>query len=390
MKRKIFLLLVMGVFLTTTLFGCSCSKKEEFTITFDSNGGSSVASQTVLKDELVTKPTDPTKDGYIFDTWLLNDEPYDFNSSVTKDITLKASWVEEASVVSYKVSFDVDGSINIVSVIEGKTVTSPSDPTKEGYKFIGWYNDDKLFDFKTSIYSDITLVAKWEKVEQSSEVTKYTVKFDSNGGSSVASQTVKEGNTVSKPANPTRSGYKFVSWQLNGKDYNFSSKVTKNITLTAKWEKVEQPSEVTKYTVKFDSNGGSNVASQTVKEGNTVSKPTNPTRSGYKFVSWQLNGKDYNFSSKITKNITLVAKWEKIPDTYTIKFEKYDAYSPIGIIKVYQNGKVISFSELLDKDEKTVAKYNSSVNGINNANESMLNKAVKVKLTDGKIVNISK
>ena len=390
MKRKIFLLLVMGVFLTTTLFGCSCSKKEEFTITFDSNGGSSVASQTVLKDELVTKPTDPTKDGYIFDTWLLNDEPYDFNSPVTEDITLKASWVEEASVVSYKVSFDVDGSINIVSVIEGKTVTSPSDPTKEGYKFIGWYNDDKLFDFKTSIYSDITLVAKWEKVEQSSEVTKYTVKFDSNGGSSVASQTVKEGNTVSKPANPTRSGYKFVSWQLNGKDYNFSSKVTKNITLTAKWEKVEQPSEVTKYTVKFDSNGGSSVASQTVKEGNTVSKPTNPTRSGYKFVSWQLDGKDYNFSSKVTKNITLVAKWEKIPDTYTIKFEKYDAYSPIGIIKVYQNGKVISFSELLDKDEKTVAKYNSSVNGINNANESMLNKAVKVKLTDGKIVNISK
>ena len=390
MKRKIFLLLVMGVFLTTTLFGCSCSKKEEFTITFDSNGGSSVASQTVLKDELVTKPTDPTKDGYIFDTWLLNDEPYDFNSPVTEDITLKASWVEEASVVSYKVSFDVDGSINIVSVIEGKTVTRPSEPTKEGYKFIGWYNDDKLFDFKTSIYSDITLVAKWEKIEQSSEVTKYTVKFDSNGGSSVASQTVKEGNTVSKPANPTRSGYKFVSWQLNGKDYNFSSKVTKNITLTAKWEKVEQPSEVTKYTVKFDSNGGSSVASQTVKEGNTVSKPTNPTRSGYKFVSWQLNGKDYNFSSKVTKNITLVAKWEKIPDTYTIKFEKYDAYSPIGIIKVYQNGKVISFSELLDKDEKTVAKYNSSVNGINNANESMLNKAVKVKLTDGKIVNISK
>ena len=384
MKRKIFLLFVMGVFLATSLFGCSCSKKDEFTVTFDSNGGSSVENQTVLKDELVTKPNDPTKEGYIFDAWLLNDEPYDFNSPVTQDITLKASWVEEASVVSYKVTFENAGSINIVSVVEGKTVTSPSDPTKEGYKFIGWYNGDKLFDFKTSIYSDITLVAKWEKIDQVSEVTKYTVKFDSNGGSSVASQTVNEGNTVSKPTNPTRSGYKFVSWQLDGKDYNFSSKVTKNITLTAKWQKI------TKYTVKFDSNGGSSVASQTVNEGNTVSKPTNPTRSGYKFVSWQLNGKDYNFSSKVTKNITLTAKWEKIPDTYTIKFEKYDAYSPIGIIKVYQNGKVISFSELLDKDEKTVAKYNSSVNGINNANESMLNKAVKVKLTDGKIVNISK
>ena len=390
MKRKIFLLLVMGVFLATTLFGCSCSKKEEFTVTFDSNGGSSVTSQTVLKDDLVTKPTDPTKEGYIFDNWLLNDEPYDFSRPVTQNITLKASWIEETSAISYKVSFKIDDSVNIISVIEGKTVTKPTNPIKEGYNFIGWYNGDELFDFKTSIYSDITLVAKWEKIEQTSEATKYTVKFDSNGGSSVASQTVKEGNTVSKPTNPTRSGYKFVSWQLNGKDYNFSSKVTKNITLTAKWEKVEQPSEITKYTVKFDSNGGSSVASQTVKEGNTVSKPANPTRSGYKFVSWQLNGKDYNFSSKVTKNITLTAKWEKIPDTYTIKFEKYDAYSPFGIIKVYQNGKVISFSELLDKDEKTVAKYNSSVNGINNANESMLNKTVKVKLTDGKIVNISK
>ena len=239
MKRKIFLLLVMGVFLATTLFGCSCSKKEEFTVTFDSNGGSSVTSQTVLKDDLVSKPTDPTKEGYIFDNWLLNDEPYDFSRPVTQNITLKASWIEETSAISYKVSFKIDDSVNIISVIEGKTVTKPTNPIKEGYDFIGWYNGDELFDFKTSIYSDITLVAKWEKVEQTSEATKYTVKFDSNGGTSVATQRVDEGNRATEPRDPRRSGYTFLGWYLNGRKFSFNTRIYEDITFEAKWEKDE-------------------------------------------------------------------------------------------------------------------------------------------------------
>ena len=63
----------------------------------------------------------------------------------------------------------------------------------------------------------------------------YTVTFDTDGGSSITSKTVSEGKTISKPADPTKEGFIFVSWQLNGKDYNFSSSITSNITLKAVW-----------------------------------------------------------------------------------------------------------------------------------------------------------
>lgn len=75
---------------------------------------------------------------------------------------------------------------------------------------------------------------------------KYTVTFDSNGGSSVSSQKVESGKTATKPANPTKEGYTFVEWTLNNKTYNFSSPVTSNITLVASW-KANVVEEVVKY-----------------------------------------------------------------------------------------------------------------------------------------------
>ena len=379
----------MGILLATSLFGCSCSKKE-FTVTFITNGGTAVSNQTVSKDSTISKPTDPTKEGYEFNGWLLNGEPFDFTSKITGDITLEASWIEIQDEESDKftVTFNVDGKIEKVEVENGKKVSKPTDPTKEGYEFLGWYLADEEFDFNTAISKDITLVANFEKIEQSSEnVNKYTITFNSNGGTSVAKQTVVEASTVKKPANPTKSGYTFVSWQLNGKDYNFSTKVTGNITLVAKWIKNEDPKK--NYTITFNSNGGSSVAKQTVVEGSTVKKPANPTKSGYTFVSWQLNGKDYNFSTKVTGNITLVAKWEKIPDTYTIKFIKYDQFSPTGTIQVFKNGVgPIEFSELLNSSGNYVGKYNSEEKGMRNANNVTVSLVAKVKLPDGTIVNI--
>ena len=155
----------------------------------------------------------------------------------------------------------------------------------------------------------------------------------------------------------------------------------------AKWIKNEDPKK--NYTITFNSNGGSSVAKQTVVEGSTVKKPANPTKSGYTFVSWQLNGKDYNFSTKVTGNITLVAKWEKIPDTYTIKFIKYDQFSPTGTIQVFKNGVgPIEFSELLNSSGNYVGKYNSEEKGMRNANNVTVSLVAKVKLPDGTIVNI--
>ena len=140
-------------------------------------------------------------------------------------------------------------------------------------------------------------------------VTTYTVTFDSNGGSAVASQTVNKDAKATTPTNPTKSGYTFKEWQLNGQAYDFNTPVTSNITLKAVW--IDDDPDVTKYTVTFNSDGGSAVNSQTVNENAKATKPANPTKSGYTFKEWQLNGKTYDFSTPVTGNITLKAVWTK-------------------------------------------------------------------------------
>lgn len=74
------------------LFITACSCTKQFTVTFDSNGGTKVESQTVVKGDKVSRPSNPTKEGYSFEAWMLDGEVYDFDSEVNKDITLKAKW----------------------------------------------------------------------------------------------------------------------------------------------------------------------------------------------------------------------------------------------------------------------------------------------------------
>jgi uncharacterized repeat protein (TIGR02543 family) len=282
-----------------------------YTVTFDSNGGSSVTSQTVNSGSTATRPTDPTKTGYTFDNWYSNSgltTVYNFSTAVTGNITLYAKW----NTVTYTVSFESNGgsSVSSQTVNSGSTATRPTNPTRSGYTFDNWYSNSTLttvYNFSSTVTSNITLYAKWNTVSP----TTYTVTFNSNGGSSVSSQTVNSGSTATRPTNPTKSGYTFDNWYSNSTlttVYNFSTAVTGNITLYAKWNNVT-------YTVTFDSNGGSSVSSQSVNSGSTATRPTNPTRSGYTFDNWYSNSgliTVYNFSTAVTGNITLYAKWNPV------------------------------------------------------------------------------
>ena len=183
-----------------------------------------------------------------------------------------------------------------VGVKEGTKVSKPTNPTKSGYRFVEWQLDGSKFDFNTKIESEITLTAVFE------EVSTYTVKFDSDGGSKVDTQEVEVDGKVTKPTSPTKTDYEFVEWQLNGKTYDFNKKVTSDMTLKAKWKKV------VKYTVKFNSNGGSAVADITVNSGQTIQEPT-VTRSGFRLDCWVYENSPFDFSTPITKNITLTARW---------------------------------------------------------------------------------
>ncbi|WP_353092719.1 InlB B-repeat-containing protein [Tissierella praeacuta] len=248
----------------------------------------------------------------------------------------------------YRISFNTNGGSAIEEQLidEGEKAVKPADPTKEGYKFIDWYIDEALenvFNFDTAISDDITLYAKWKE----ELIKKYTVTFNANGGNNIASIEVEEGRKLTKPTNPMKEGYKFISWYEDSsltKEFNFNTEITKDLTLYAKWEK-ESAKE---YNINFNTNGGSSINSKKVTVGEKVDRPSDPTKSENKFMGWyeDLNlTEEFSFDTPITKDITLYAKWKdnnkalnpsdyitnikipispKSPDINTVFFHKYE------------------------------------------------------------------
>lgn len=211
------------------------------------------------------------------------------------------------------VTFDIQGGMGAVNkqeLLKGEKAIEPledANPIKSGFRFGHWSLEKNglEFSFDTPIEKDTVLYAVWfEEYIETNEVI-----FDSNGGSPIDPITVNKGSIISKPENPTKEGYDFLEWRLNGYAYNFSNKVEEDIVLIAEWTKAKNPNEVT---VHFDSNGGSSIESITKLKTEKVEKPIDPTRTNYEFVKWQLNGTDYDFNTPLTNTITLKAVWKLV------------------------------------------------------------------------------
>lgn len=182
---------------------------------------------------------------------------------------------------------------------------------------VGWTNADDFIDHdglhtspsfisgkKFARSGATTNITGYEFMTSGKYVPGATVTFDANGGSSVLTQSVALGSTASEPTAPTRTGYAFTGWTKGGVAYDFSTAVNEDITLVAQWEK--------QAVVTFNSNGGTDVATQYVTKGLTASEPTAPTRDGYNFRGWTLGGVAYDFSTAVNADITLVAQWSAI------------------------------------------------------------------------------
>ena len=142
----------------------------------------------------------------------------------------------------FTIEFDTQGG-NIFESIEvkkGETLPTIKEPIKEGYIFVGWFYNDILFDFNTKIEEDIKLVARWEQKKIDTEV--YVVKFDTQGGNTIANQIVEKGNKVVKPTNPTKEGYIFKGWYVELEEFDFDEKISSDLTIVAKWEQEEKNS----------------------------------------------------------------------------------------------------------------------------------------------------
>ncbi len=178
------------------------------------------------------------------------------------------------------------------------------------------------------------------------EATEYTVTFNSQEGSAVSAQKVKEGEKVKEPTAPTREGYTFKGWYKEASctnAWNFGSDtVSGAVTLYAKWEK--KPEEVKSYTVSFDSDGGSAVEAQKVESGKKATRPVSPTKEGYLFMGWYTDvnkTQEFDFvNDVITQNMTLYAKWEEITESITVFFNSKEGSVVAPITNVSSGSKI--------------------------------------------------
>lgn len=274
-----------------------------YAVTFDSQGGSAVDAQQVAYGGYATQPATPTRDGYTFVGWTTDaagTTPYGFGMPVTGDITLYAKW-DDAGATYHTVTIHLNDGDDYSSdlpqdmtlfVKEGEKLTIPdSAPSRGGYRFAGLTSDEQRktdYDAGTAVTADMTLYAKWVKT--------WTVTFDTAGGSAVNSQTVDNGGVAVAPdPSPTRDDCRFTGWQYDGKSYDFGSKVTGDITLTAQWVRTAH-----QWTITFDLNGGHAPAGKDAKtlyaerkvyDGDSLVSPTadianEPQLDGYTFEGW--------------------------------------------------------------------------------------------------------
>ncbi|MCD7768733.1 MAG: InlB B-repeat-containing protein [Oscillospiraceae bacterium] len=279
---------------------------------------------------------------------LQTDKQFAAGEDVTADISELASnkYVEVFAVyeaVTYTVTFDSDDGSEVVSqaVTSGGTAAEPTAPTKTGYTFDGWYTDAELtqeYDFTTTVTADITLYAKWKETTYSYRYKIYTWKeslnmykpYDtrSSATSTTAEVTIPTGSITLDNVTINGVEYKFVGWQVGrvgnyadlqtDKQFAAGEDVTADISELAsnKYVEVFAVYEAVTYTVTFDSDGGSEVASQTVTSGGTADEPTAPTKTDYTFEGWYTeDGEAYDFATLVTENITIYAKWKECDHT---------------------------------------------------------------------------
>ncbi len=216
------------------------------------------------------------------------------------------------------VTFESNGGTEIPK-IEGTSSSyvpkKPADPVKEGSIFKGWYSEPDFtveFDWSKQVGSHTTLYAKWEKIT-------YDVTFDLKGGSgAIGSQTVAWGEFVIEPVSPTREGFAFKGWYLNGSEYDFTTKVYSSLALVADWT-VKETDKVYR-DITFDANGGTASRSSMVDilDGNSIRLP-NAAKEGYDLEGWYLGDEKIGNAGDmytVSSSITLKAHWtEAAPDS---------------------------------------------------------------------------
>lgn len=264
----------------------------ECTVTFDSHGGSEVEAVLQYEKFYISTPETPIREGYRFDGWYLTDsyltdQKVKFPYQVDGDRTLHAKWVKRCTI-----KFDTkEGGTEIPDVVqdEGYTVAKPADPTRENYRFAGWYLGGSEYNFDSVVSQDLTIEAKW--------VLQCYLVFDLGYGeeSNVYYKTTPKdiGLTVGTDElkkNPSRAGFKFMGWYTEKGGQGTKIEDDKFPYVLEKMETVFYAYWKESFTIVFAAdNETSETSDVAVLKGDAITEqeaPDTPVYENYRFDGW--------------------------------------------------------------------------------------------------------
>ena len=279
------------------LFTVTAVAREKVQFEYDLNGGNWADGFTpkdfYYKDEglLLPDASKLERTGYTFAGWETSEPTAD-------TIKCSAKWIAD----TYTVTFDSTGGSEVttktIDVLYGEQLGDMPVPIRTGYFFRGWYDapvEGKCYgnsDGKGTSWYDktenCTLYAQWV-------INRYTITFDTAGGSEITPITQDYDTAITAPADPTREGYTFIGWDKEIP----TTMLAENMTVTAQWV-------INQYTITFDTAGGSEIAPITQDYGTAITAPADPTREGYTFIGW-----DKAIPTTMpAENMTVTAQWK--------------------------------------------------------------------------------
>ena len=233
----------------------------QYTFSFDADGGSDVAAITQDYGTKIETPAAPTKPGYTFAGWV----PAIPETVPAENMSFKAQW----TINQYTLTFNADNGTENVEITQdyGTKFDTPADPTREGYTFAGWDMDIP----ETIPAENMSFTAKWI-------ANQYTLTFDSDGGSDVAAITQDYGTKIETPAAPTKPGYTFAGWDNEIPE----TMPAESMSFKAQWT-------INQYTLTFNADNGTEDVEITQDYGTKFDTPADPTREGYTFAGWDMD-----------------------------------------------------------------------------------------------------
>lgn len=355
MKR--FLLILLTVFAGFGLTACSNKDSDsssqqdaKYTVTFSVDGSVEEVVSDVLNGTTVKLPTDPSKEGYVFNGWFVNGVEFTTETKVTSNLIVTAEFLGLFNVTFLIENEEYEGLNSIddleeenndtedleeenddvedledenndtedetetpeevspyivvlsyEEVLEGTTVELPeTNPTKEGYVFVGWFANGVKFTEETKVTSDLELIAVF--------TDSYTITFSIEGADDIVITDVIAGDKINLPANPEVAGFVFKGWFIGENEVTSAIEIVDgDVVVTAKFAEL--------FTVSFyDDENGELVLTYEVEDDSRIVLPTeNPTREGYEFAGWiTTKGWGVTIVSTISEDTVIYALWLEI------------------------------------------------------------------------------